>query len=159
MMIKKFCRTCALVDPESYVCQMNRRKVDLDKDFCSKYVEPSELGECAYCGQLFMRPGYLEQLEDGSFIEFCHSCQEKFGTCAMCSHLSKCQLADERVRPDLPVMVIKTIQQGNMRMQTQIVNPARIDAICKAECECWDGEGCARRDFGCCAKYNQKTVN
>ena len=158
-MIKKFCRTCALVDPESRICQMNRRKVELDEDFCSKHVEPSELGECAYCGQLFMRPGYLEQLEDGSFIEFCHSCQEKFGTCHMCAKAMPCHLTDESYKPHLPVVVMRRIQQGNMVAQTQTINPDRVKEICVAECECWDGEGCARRDFGVCAKYNQKTVN
>lgn len=155
----KFCRTCALVDPESHVCQMNRRKVDLDEDFCSKHVTLDQLGECAYCGQLFMQPGYLEQLEDGSFIEFCHSCQEKFGTCAMCSLVTPCRLINESYKPQIPIAVMKRFQRGNMVVQKQVINPDRIQQICVAECECWDGEGCARRDFGCCAKYNQKTVN
>lgn len=155
----KFCRTCAIADPESCVCQINRRKVDLDKDFCSKHTTADQLGECAYCGQLFMRPGYLEQLDDGTFIEFCHSCQEKFGTCAMCDKLAPCRLVDESYKPELPVAVMQTIRRGNMVAQKQTINPERIRAICVAECQCWDGEGCARRDFGCCAKYNQKTVN
>lgn len=155
-MTKKYCRTCALVDPESRVCQMNRRKVELDEDFCSKHVTPDQLGTCAYCGQMFLQPGFIEQLEDGSFIEFCHSCGEKFGSCAMCDGFCACRLTDESYMPRIPVVVVKEIRQGNMRARTQVVNPDRIDAICKAECRCWDGEGCARRDFGTCAKYNQK---
>lgn len=152
----KYCRTCALADPKNLVCQLTGRTIDLDADFCSSHTTEDQLGTCAYCGQLFLGPAILEQMEDGSFIELCHSCQQKFGTCVMCADFTKCKLTDERVRPDLPVQVIKTIQKGAMRMQTQIVNPDRIDAICKAECKCWDGEGCARRDFGTCAKYNQK---
>ena len=155
----KFCRTCALVDPESHVCQMNRRRVELDEDFCSKHVTPDQLGTCAYCGQMFMRPGYLEQLEDGSFIEFCHSCQEKFGTCHMCDKATPCHLTDESYKPQIPIVVMKRFQKGNMMVQKQVINPDRIQQICVAECECWDGEGCARQDFGCCTKYNQKTVN
>lgn len=153
---QKFCRTCALVDPESHVCQLNRRRVELDEDFCSKHVTPDQLGTCAYCGQMFMQPGYLEQLEDGSFIEFCHSCAEKFGTCHMCSLVTPCRLTDEDYMPQVPIAIMKRFQKGNMVMQKQVINPDRIQAICIAKCECWDGEGCARRDFGCCAKYNQK---
>ena len=155
----KFCRTCALVDPETRICQMNRRKVELDEDFCSKHVTPDQLGECAYCGQLFMQPGYLEQLEDGSFIEFCHSCAEKFGTCHMCSLVTPCRLTDEDYMPHIPIAVMKRFQKGNMVVQKQVINPERIQQICVADCECWDGEGCARRDFKCCAKYNQKKPN
>lgn len=153
---QKFCRTCALVDPESHVCQLNRRRVELDEDFCSKHVTPDQLGTCAYCGQMFLQPGYLEQLEDGSFIEFCHSCAEKFGTCHMCDKAAPCHLTDESYKPHIPIAVMKRFQKGNMVVQKQVINPDRIQQICVAECECWDGEGCARRDFGCCAKYNQK---
>lgn len=153
---QKFCRTCALADPENLVCQLLRMRIDLDKDFCSRHTTEDQLGTCAYCGQMYLGPAILEQTEDGSFIELCPSCNEKFGTCVMCAGFTKCKLTDESYKPQLPVTVIKTIQQGNMRARTQIVNPDRIDAICKAECKCWDGEGCARRDFGTCAKYNQK---
>lgn len=154
----KYCRTCALADPETLVCQLTGRTIDLDADFCSQHTTPDQLGTCAYCGQLFFGPAILERLEDGSFIELCHSCQNKFGTCQMCADFKRCKLTDESYMPRIPVMVIKTIQQGHMAARVQVVNPDRIDAICKAECKCWDGEGCARRDFGTCAKYNQKKI-
>lgn len=155
-MTNKYCRTCALVDPERSVCRFYGTETRLDEDYCSHWITLEMLGACAYCGQMFMGPGFLEQLEDGSWIEFCPGCAEDFGTCKMCADFKKCKLTDQKVRPDLPVAIVKTIQKGNMRMQTQIVNPERIDAICKAECKCWDGEGCARRDFGTCTEYNQK---
>ena len=155
----KFCRTCALADPRNQVCQMNRRKIELDKDFCSKHVESSQLVECAYCGQLFIPPGLIESLDDGSFIEFCYECQEKFGTCAMCDKIAPCRLQDPNYKPHIPMAIMKRFQQGNMMIQKQVINPDRVEEICIAECECWDGEGCARQDFGCCTKYNQKTVN
>ena len=77
----------------------------------------------------------------------------------MCAKAMPCHLTDESYKPHLPVVVMRRIQQGNMVAQTQTINPDRVKEICVAECECWDGEGCARRDFGVCAKYNQKTVN
>ena len=77
----------------------------------------------------------------------------------MCSLAAPCKLTDENYKPHLPIVVMKRFQQGNMMIQKQVINPDRVKEICIDACECWDGEGCARRDFGVCAKYNQKTVN
>lgn len=157
-MTTKNCRTCALADPKTLVCQLTRSKIDPDADFCSRHTTADQLGTCAYCGQMFLGPAILEQFEDGSWVELCGSCQEKFGACHMCADCTTCKLTDESYMPHLPVTVVQTVQKGMMRMQTQTTNPERIDAICKTECKCWDGEGCARRDFGTCVKYNQKRL-
>ena len=149
-----YCKTCAIADPTQSVCQLHHMKVNLDKDFCSKHTAAGLLNTCAICGQAFVGSGLLEHKSEDTWVRYCHSCQSKFGTCAMCQNYDNCKFMEQSYRPDLPPFVMTTQRQGNMVVQQQVPNPERVKAICQTECKCWYEEGCARNIAQTCENYN-----
>ncbi len=151
----KYCRTCGLADPTHTVCQLRRIQIDPDKDFCSSHM--TEVPVCAVCGRKFVGGGYLEQLEDGSFIEMCQACNDAMGTCRTCQYATECAYRDGNVHPELPLAVMAEVRQGNAILRKQVMNPERIEATCKAGCKCFlaDGGFCCKADDGTCGQYTR----
>lgn len=74
---------------------------------------------------------------------FCNNCIYLLGGCYSCGNVVSC--AFEQDPSPLPKIVVQTVQQGNMTMQTQIRNPEREAITCKTKCPCWNEEwGCGR---------------
>ena len=151
-----YCKTCALYNPEHSFCTLNSRKVNEETDFCSKHASQDKIGKCAICGQLFLRPGILEEITEDNWIEICHQCSSQFGTCAMCQNHDNCKFTEASYRPDLPPFVMTTQRQGNMVIQQQVPNPERIKTICQTECKCWYEGGCARNIAQTCGNYKDR---
>lgn len=63
----------------------------------------------------------------GTSYLLCNGCARFLYTCYTCKHRTDCALKDYN-QPDLFVM--KTIQQENMILQTQVINPEVIERIC-----------------------------
>ena len=55
--------------------------------------------------------------------------------------------------PDpMPQVVMKTVRQGNMMMQTQVKNEERVQKFCPSCC-CWD------KNHGCMKEFNIGCIN
>ncbi len=137
------CATCAIKHPHTSVCQLTGQSVK-DTDYCSNHQE--FLDTCELCHQPAI-PILIYGTEKG--IRFiCQDCFKSFSTCRMCASGSYCAFESDRT---LPKMVMKTIQQGPMTMQTQARNPELVDKTCKAGCKCYDNAGqyCRREDNNC----------
>ena len=89
--------------------------------------------------------------EEG-YVLVCKSCVSALGTCGACEKVRECLFETSPVQ--LPKVVVKTIQNGNVQMQIQIKNPERIAQTC-VNCLCWNKEEkyCIKQNIGFCARY------
>lgn len=136
----KVCRTCCLSDKIKNLCCRTGTSINLDEDYCSKHAE--NLLTCDLCGNFFIGNAYLEQTEDGTWYSYCGKCNSILKTCGGCQKGNECEFD---TNPDpMPKVVMKTVSQGNMMMQSQVRNEERVKKYCHS-CHCWDEEhGCMK---------------
>lgn len=133
----KYCGTCAIFDKIKSVCGLNGRPVSKTADFCSKHT--NELLICDIC--------HLPMLPTGCYIEdanhiYCEKCNQYINSCQVCDKFQTCPF--ETDPNPLPKVVVKIIQNGNMKMQTQVRNEEREKLFCHT-CGCWNEEaGCLK---------------
>ena len=89
--------------------------------------------------------------EEG-YVLVCNRCISALGTCGACEKVRECLFETSPVQ--LPKVVVKTVQKGNVQMQTQIKNPDRIAKTC-VNCLCWSKEEnyCMREIDHACVRY------
>ena len=143
----EFCNTCAYSDKIKKVCLYYGTHIDIDKDFCSKHAK--EINYCEVCQQpMELMGSFLEQDSKGVWHQYCARCAELLKTCQACS--APCEFA---TNPDpMPKVVMKTVRQGNMVMQTQVKNEERVQKFCPSCC-CWD------ENHGCMKEFNVGCIN
>ena len=143
----EFCNTCVYGDKIKKVCLYYGTHIDIDKDFCSKHAK--EINYCEVCQQpMELMGSFLEQDSEGVWHQYCARCAELLKTCQTCS--APCEFESN---PDpMPKFVMKTVRQGNMQMQAQVMNPDRVNKFCLV-CGCYDKElGCKRQFNVACDK-------
>ena len=106
------------------------------------------MNNCEICGQPIGRLAgtILEQDSKEVWHIYCARCAELLKTCQACS--APCEF---ETNPDpMPKVVMKTIKQGNMVMQAQVMNPDRVNKFCP-NCFCYDEDNGCKRQFniGC----------
>ena len=144
-MMKK-CKTCGYLHPQQPICQLRGGQVDANADFCSKHQEIYEVETCAICGRPIYNINLLLDVQEDGSVRYIHlACGKALNTCATCANLQVCEFD---TNPDpTPKVVMQTVRQGNMVMQTQVRNPSRVEKFCK-ECSCFSP------DFGCFKENN-----
>lgn len=144
----KYCKTCSLRNEAKKICQLTGIPINLETDFCSKHIEDIT-NTCNICGQLMITPGFVEHTSEG-VIHYCEQCHQALNTCQLCPNVRKCEF---HTNPDpMPKVVMKTVRQGNMVMQTQVKNEERVQKFCPSCC-CWD------ENHGCMKEFNIGCVN
>lgn len=148
-----YCETCSMRDKIQNVCYLTKLTVNPKEDYCSKHKE--ELAVCHICGGAILGGGIVEIDNGDQVLQYCNRCNELLNTCQLCERARFCEF---ETNPDpMPKVVMKTMHQGNMVMQTQVKNEERIKKFCHS-CPCWLGDGidaCGKEfNQGCC---NQKT--
>ena len=141
----KHCNTCALKDEQRKICRLSGIPINLEEDFCSHHIQ--NLMTCEICGSPMLTKGSLVEMDSElNWHHYCAQCKELLKTCQICS--APCEF---ETNPDpMPKVVMKTVRQGNMQMQTQVMNPDRVNKFCLV-CGCYDKElGCKRQfNVGC----------
>lgn len=141
----KYCQTCGLLDPSQQFCRRHGMQVDPATDFCSKHQGAVEY--CEVCGKTILTATIDVSIE-GELHFLCANCAQERNTCRFCSHNILCSFENDP--SPLPKMVLKTINQDNMVMQAQVMNPDRIRETCQKNCKCFDVEnGCLRQNNYC----------
>lgn len=155
-MNKKLCKTCGYLHPQQPICQLRGEQVDPNADFCSKHQVVYEVETCAICGQPIYNTNLLLDVQEDGSVRYIHlACGRALNTCSTCKHRGRCEF---ETNPDpMPKVVMQTVRQGNMVMQTQVRNPDRIRKFCH-ECPCFDPENECLKQFNCCGKYVEKTA-
>ena len=139
----KNCSTCGFADPKQPICRVYNRQIDKQKDFCSLHEE--EPNKCDICGSLMLKNGsVIDITNENSTLIYCNRCLQLMRTCQLCSNFNRCEF--ETNPSPLPKVVMKTVQQGNMTMQTQVKNEERIKLLC-INCPCYDDALGCKKDF------------
>ena len=144
----KFCKTCAILNPNALQCQLFGHPVDPEKDFCSKHT--TELIQCEICKGGLPANNAIIDMTNETPRTVCLQCFQLLGTCHFCKHGQECSF--ETDPSPLPKMVQKQIRQGNATLVTTVRNPERIEQTCKKNCPCFDSENECLRQFNTCGK-------
>ena len=152
-MLKKFCKSCVILDKEHNACGLSNLIVDPEKDSCTQHR--TEFTYCDMCRSPIIGGSYVEVVGDKVF-QYCGRCNAAIGTCATCKEVVDCRFETD-TSCHLPKVVMKTIRQGNMMAQTQVKNEERVKIVCPS-CNCWDEEngGCLREFSVGCSKFYRR---
>lgn len=113
--------------------------------------------KCNWCGRPCLENAILSenpgQEAEQKWFVMCPQCYSVTKTCTMCKEARSC---DFETNPDpSPKQVQQTIRQGQMVMQTVVMNPDRVEKTCKMNCKCWsDDFGCLKQN-GTCGQYEE----
>ena len=144
--MKKYCRTCGILDKQQNVCPLLRSQVDPDKDYCTKHT--TELNQCELCGHPTLTPFYTR--DGDNWHIFCQECIHKLNSCSFCKKVTECLF--ETDPSPIPKMIQRRIQQGPMVTVATVKNPERIRQTCMNGCPCYDSEFDCMRQFNYCER-------
>lgn len=112
---------------------------------------------CPMCGQPIQQGGVF--LHEAPHLLLCDNCGLNFWTCLSCKFSEKkCEFL---ANPNhLPPIITKTIRQGNMILQQQMMNPDLINETCKAGCRCWNAETetCLKQALHSCDRHELAAI-
>lgn len=154
------CGQCALKALKGGMCPVFNADMS-NEDGCPCFT--TELHTCEVCGNLILRSGALEQDDEGSWHSMCSNCLGS-PPCQTCVRTKECAFQTDQTCPEPPVIMVQQ-RQGNMIMQTQKINPKRVEATCRKGCPCFfedgldDGNFCLKQ-IGCgCKSYKTNWRN
>lgn len=123
------------------------------KDMCPfhQYNIPT----CQICGRQVIGAPILDVSDDETHL-MCADCANAGSSCQTCGKSSYCAFEHDSICKE-PPYINRVVQQGNMRMQTQIRNPERVKATCFF-CPCFDKDAedpsnACRRSRNYCPNY------
>lgn len=146
------CDTCAYKNIAEGGCPVFHADMS-GHDGCPYYS--TELHTCDICGMVIFGKAILTEEND-----------KWYGICPKCCNAAPCQTCvnqycafqqDDSCQE--PPYVMREVRQGNMVMQTQVMNPKRIEATCRKNCPCFNEDGldngtfCGRQNGCGCDKY------
>lgn len=133
------CKTCAYrgtAQNGSPACSLHKKIVNPDIDFCSDHLNAAYAIPCQIC-QKNVKPSDLLIYQFGnSNLCICAQCAEHIGTCTTCINQNHCSFQTDRSEPHV---VMRTVRQGMMTMQTQVKNPNLVQKHCM-NCQCSYGQ-------------------
>lgn len=109
---------------------------------CKEPIATANLFTCEMCGSKYLPHKATIEAHTGKVI--CPTCAQFMAACGSCQFSEGC--AFETDPSPLPKVITQTIQQGNMRIQQQIRNPAREEITCK-NCKCYNETNHCMRPF------------
>ena len=150
------CGRCALKVLQGGMCPVFRAEMS-EKDGCPYFT--SELRPCHISGSVIFGAGILEA--DGDiWHELCQRCAAA-APCAVCQH-TDCRFQSDQSCQEPPFVMVEQ-RKGNMIMQTQAINPKRIQATCAQGCSCYheteEGFICFRQEGCGCKNYKTNWRN
>lgn len=139
------CNECALHALKNGVCPIFNADMT-DQEGCPMYM--AEMVQCDICGNAMIGGITYEQDKDGNWHRLCGRCVSA-PKCQTCKSVY-CALQEDQSCPE-PIFIMVQRRQENMIIQTQELNPKRIEATCRKGCPCFDEEGffCKRQNGGC----------
>ena len=128
------CNDCALKNLENGMCPIFKSDMT-DKPGCPYHT--THLDYCQLCGAPIIGKAVIDVTDDEAHI-ICGRCTNAT-PCQTCSN-KYCAFEQDQSCHEQPYVMVRK-QQGNMIMQTQALNPKRIEATCRKGCPCFNEEG------------------
>lgn len=133
--MERKCGDCALKAIKNGMCPVFEADME-GQNGCPYFT--TELQICELCGNIILSQSIIQE-EDGVFHQICRNCVTG-PPCKSCTKAKDCRLQNDQSCPE-PLYVMVQHRQGNMVMQTQQLNPKRIQATCAQGCPCFWEEG------------------
>ena len=149
------CGNCAIMRHQGGVCPVFNKPMDADEGGCPLFT--NELDTCDLCGRPIIGENELTITYDGDELHLiCYRCATTH-TCRTCKKGVFCAFNEDQTCQE-PPFIMTTTRQGNMVVQSQVLNPKRIEATCAKGCPCFitldDGENvCCRQIDTNCLNY------
>lgn len=153
------CDNCAHQKMRQGVCPIFQTDMT-GQNGCPQFTE--EIITCDICGAAVINNVILDEDNNGDWHYMCYSCYNS-PKCTSCIHTYCAFASDQECKEPHFVMVRR--QQGNMMVQSQQMNPKRIEATCRKGCPCFqedgldDGTFCGRKCEWGCDKHRIKWRN
>ena len=156
--MERMCANCALKTLKSGMCPIFNADMS-DERGCPMFC--SELTICSVCGSVIPTGGTIqEDIDRGDYAILCAKCTSA-SLCATCRYHDGCRFEKDTSCQE-PLYVMVQHRQGNAIIQSQQLNPKRVQATCAQGCPCFDEEGLDDGSFclgkiGCgCRTYKLK---
>ena len=157
-MIDRSCGQCALKTLKGGMCPIFNADMSEERG-CPMFC--SELTICSVCGSVIPTGGTIQEDTDrGDYAILCAQCTSA-PLCATCRYHDGCRFEKDTSCQEPPYVMVQH-RQGNAVIQSQQLNPKRVQATCAQGCPCFDEEGLDSGDFcmgkiGCgCRTYKLK---
>ena len=137
------CNSCVLKTQDGFHCDLTNWEIKPLEDSCFRHTR--SFTSCELCNMPITGKKYLEFINDEYHV-LCASCSSKMYTCQLCGEGQQCLFLTDP--SPIPKTIMKTIQQGNMVMQTQVRNPEREKITC-TKCICWIESECQKENGRC----------
>ena len=154
------CGDCALKAIKGGMCPVFNADMS-EENGCPLFT--TELQLCEVCGNHIFRGAIIAE-DDGIYHMTCPQCGTNLNQCATCIHQSQCAFQNDQSCPEPPYVMVQQ-RQGNAIIQTQRLNPKRVQATCARGCPCFnedgldDGTYCRKQDGCGCNKYKTNWRN
>lgn len=150
------CGKCTYKALQDGKCPVFGREMPAETPGCP--IFSTTITKCALCGNIIMSQPIIDYDRDGNTHIICRNCLSAT-PCETCTRANVCYFQTDHTCQE-PPFIMREVRQGNMIMQTQVMNPKRVMATC-AKCECFNEDGLdtntfCRKQEGCGCK-NQKT--
>lgn len=159
-MSERTCGQCGLKALKGGMCPIFNATMADDESGCPYFTVEPEF--CAICGQLILTNAVIDN-EHGEPHIMCHSCASA-DPCVTCRQRPQCAFQSDTTCREPQVITVQ-MRQGPAIIQTQKINPKRIEATCARGCVCYrpeglqDGDHCIKQ-IGCgCPSYNPNWRN
>lgn len=149
----KNCNTCALRDKRLKLCPVFKIEMS-DEKSCPYHT--FETNPCDICGSHIPSGAILIE-EEREWYRLCGTCASQ-PDCYLCANQYCAFQSDSSC--GIPAYTMRTVQQGNAVIQTQIPNPARKEVLCPT-CPCYNPEdkSCKREIGARCEKFKLNRRN
>lgn len=158
--MERVCANCALNAIKGGMCPIFNADMS-EENGCPFFT--TELQLCEVCGNHIFKGAIIAE-DDGIYHMTCPQCGTNLNQCATCIQQSQCAFQNDQSCPEPPYVMVQ-YRQGNAVIQTQQLNPKRIEATCRAGCPCFnedgldDGTYCRKQDGCGCNKYKTNWRN
>lgn len=151
----RICGECAYKALQDGKCPVFGREMPAETPGCP--IFSTSITKCALCGNIIMSQPIIDYDQDSNIHIICRNCLSAT-PCETCTRTNVCYFQTDHTCQE-PPFIMREVRQGNMIMQTQVMNPKRVMATC-AKCECFNEDGLdtntfCRKQEGCGCK-NQK---
>ena len=146
--MERICANCALKAIKGGMCPIFNANMEEEKG-CPIFT--TEVRTCNICGNVILQGDVLQYDDDhNGYALLCNVCANA-DPCATCRYINTCRFQNDNECTEPPYETVQ-IRQGNATIQTQRMNPKRVQATCAQGCSCFNEDGLDDGTF--CIKTN-----
>lgn len=152
--MERKCENCVLRKNAEGICPIFHKNTEGEAG-CPYFS--SDFVPCDICGGHIMSTAILEVDKDGAVHQMCQNCAQ-LPLCATCINKDKCAFQTD-TSCAAPHMITTQERRGNVVLQTQKINPERVNMTCAKGCICYQDNHCLKNDGVGCNNYKTNWRN